>query len=367
MLLRHHVSLIAVLAVASAANAAMSFNLSDGTELAAMQSSDPALYTQVHNGFVAGAALWSAQIASAMTVNITINFKSLGTNILGQSSKVSQDVTFTSAKTALGTHATSTNDAVAVSHLPTGSRLRFYTNQTTLNPSTRYLDTGNAAWNQHLDVSNANAKALGLLDPQATGTDGSITFASGFTWDFTHSTSMSSSSIDFIGVAAHEIGHALGFDSGVDTVDYCSYPNGPLAGTDLATYRVFSVLDLYRHKTGDGGVLDFSTGSSSLDGSAPYLSLDGGVTSIGAMSTGDYNGTDNPKYQASHWQESTGWLMKPAVGYGQLTDISSPDLVAMDVIGYTLVPEPGIIILALAPSLLLLRRSRRTSPRDVDA
>lgn len=362
-----HVSLIAVLAAACTANAAISFNLSDGAELAALQSSNPTLYAQVRNGFVAGAAMWSAQIASEMTVNITINYKALGSNILGQSSSESQDVTFASAKTALGTHATSTNDALAVSHLPTGSRLRFYTNHTTLNPSTRYLETSSATWTQHLDVSNANAKALGLLNPQATGTDGSITFASGFTWDFTHSASMSSSSMDFVGVAAHEIGHSLGFESGVDIVDYCSYSNGPLAGTDLATYRVFSVLDLYRHKAGDGGVLDLSTGSSPLDGSAPYLSLDGGVTSIGAMSSGDYNGTDSPTYQASHWQQSTGWLMKPAVAYGQLTDISSADLVAMDVIGYTLVPEPGIIILALAPSMLLLRRGRRTSRRDVDA
>ena len=51
--------------------------------------------------------------------------------------------------------------------------------------------------------------------------------------------------VDFVGVATHEIGHALGFVSGVDIVDLTSGV-GPFAPMDLSDYRVFNVLDLYR-------------------------------------------------------------------------------------------------------------------------
>ena len=365
MFRRHFVSLLAVLTAGAAANAAMSFSLSDGAELTALQSSNPTLYTQVHDGFVAAAAMWSSKLTDSITVNITINFMDMqSSQILGQSSHVEGYTTYSNVKSALASNATSANDAIAIAHLP-ATRLAFYTNDTTANPSTRYLDNLNRPWNNNLTMATANAKALGLLAADAPASDGAITFNSQFSWDFDRSNGIGSGTYDFAGVAAHEIGHSLGFISGVDTVDYFSYPNGPYTNKPLALSQypdVFTPLDLYRHSSTDGGNLELSTLQPS------YFSVDGGTTNSGSLSTGEYNGVDTPTRQASHWKDSLGLgIMGPTAGSGQLLAISDLDLMAFDVIGYGVVPEPGIFFLALAHSMLLLRRARRAPPPEVDA
>ena len=357
----HYVSLAALLTAAAAADAAMSFNLADGTELAALQFSNSALYAQVHSGFVNGAALWSSKLSDTITVNITINYKDMqSATTLGQSSHVEGYDLYSSVKSALTSHATSNSDAIAVAHLP-ATRLSFYTNDTTVNPSTRYLDNLDRPWNNHVALSTANAKALGLMLANDPASDGAITFNSQFSWDFDRSNGIGSGMYDFVGVAAHEIGHSLGFISGVDTVDYVSYPNGTYPSKPGALYNypdIFTTLDLYRHSTGDGGNLELSTLVPA------YLSLDGGATSSGSLSTGAYNGIDIPKRQASHWQDDLGLgIMGPTAGSGQMLTVSNADLMAFDVIGYSLVPEPGIMLLAIAPSMLLLRRVRRAPLR----
>ena len=362
MFRRHFVSLLAVLTAAAAANATMSFNLSNGTELAALQSSDPTLYAQVHNGFVAAAAMWSSQLTDTVTVNITINYSNLqNSTFLGQSSHAQTYDTYSSVKSALVSHATSANDAMAIAHLP-ATRLSFYTNIATANPSARYLDNLNRPWNNGLTLANANAKALGLLPADDPGKDGSITFNTQFSWDFDRSNGIASGTYDFVGVAAHEIGHSLGFVSGVDTVDYYSAPKGPSPLALSQQSNIFTPLDLYRHSSTDGGNLELSTLVPS------YLSVDGGTTNSGSLSTGAYNGLDTPTRQASHWQDGLGLgIMGPTIGSGKLLTISNTDLMAFDVIGYGVVPEPGIFFLALAPSMMLLRRARRAPLREVDA
>lgn len=60
-------------------------------------------------------------------------------------------------------------------------------------------------------LTHAQLKALGLIAPDAPGSDGTITFDNtpGLL-DFTHSAAMSSSSYDLFGVAAHEISEIMG-------------------------------------------------------------------------------------------------------------------------------------------------------------
>ncbi len=88
-------------------------------------------------------------------------------------------------------------------------------------------------------------------------------------------------------------------------------------------------------------------------GDNPYLSYDGGVTSSGLFSTGINFGDG---YQAQHWKDSSYTfpgppfgIMDPNIDDGEVGVVTPLDILALDLIGYTLVPEPsGIVLAAMA-------------------
>jgi len=261
---------------------------------------------------------------------------------------------------ALVSDATSASDQSAVSHLPAlnfGTYLSFLTQKNTEGGSTAvsldndtFLNGASSNNNAYLDITTANAKALGWVAPDAAAEDAAITFSSAFSWDFDSSDGVGAGLQDFVGVAIHEIGHALGFVSGVDTVDYCITNR-----INLDPYAVYSVLDLYRYSA--AGTHNLAAGANS------YFSLDGGVTSLGGFSTGVYNGDGR---QASHWKDNLGLgIMDPTANpAGQINMPSELDLLVFDVIGWdrvSPVPEPGgaFGMLGLFASGLLLRRRSR--------
>jgi hypothetical protein len=100
-----------------------------------------------------------------------------------------------------------------------------------------------------------------------------VYFSSSYTFDFDPTDGISKGSYDFIGVAIHEIGHALGFVSSVDYYDAYTYP-GDISNRGagaLENNAVNSTLDLFRYSA--EGTLDVSTSSSNK-----YFSIDGGAT-----------------------------------------------------------------------------------------
>ena len=255
---------------------------------------------------------------------------------------------------------TSASDLTAISHLPAlnlGYSLSFLTQKNTEGGSTAVsLDSDNffngasSNNNAYLDITTANAKALGWVAADPAAADASITFSSAFSWDFDPSDGVGAGRQDFVGVAIHEIGHALGFVSGVDTVDYCITNR-----INLDPYAVYSVLDLYRYSA--AGTLNLAAGANS------YFSLDGGVTSLGRFSTGVDHGDGR---QASHWKDNLGLgIMDPTANpAGQVNTPSELDLLVFDVIGWdrvSPVPEPGSVLglMGLLCSSLLLRRRGR--------
>jgi hypothetical protein len=320
------------------------------------------LANNVVAGFGAAGNLWSSIFSDPITINVDIDFDNLGAGILGSTGNNTIDATYAATRTALINDQTSPDDATAVAKLQPGPNLDFLTNDTSIAASPVFRDNDGSGNNSHLDIPRGNAKALGLLGADDAAQDGAITFSTTFNWDFARNPG--AGQFDFVAVAAHEIGHLMGFVSGVDVVDYTGGA-GPAAPFDLDDYRVFSVLDLYRYSAASlaeggqpapGSVLDLAYGDT------PYFSINGGATNLGTFSTGAYNGDGN---QASHWKDDLGLgIMDPTLAPTEIGMISALDIRAFDVIGYDLaVPEPaGIVVMTLGAWGLFgytLRRRRR--------
>lgn len=270
---------------------AVSFDLTEiaGDTLSAEQSA----------AFGTAAAAWSAVLTDPVAVRIGVGFRDLGTGaggaaVLGATGATLGTVSYAALRAGLAADATSGLDGAAVASLPA------------VGPSDSAI------------VTFAQARAIGFA--AGTPSDGSIEFTSRPSIAFAATRlELTSSNYDLIGVAEHEIGHLLGFQSSLD-----------LATTSR------SVLDLFRYA--GPGMPGFTAGQ------AAYFSVDGGRTSLGGFSTGG-----SGEYQASHWLQGTGALLDPAVVAGVARDVTGRDTQALDAVGWDVaVPEPasGAVLLA---------------------
>lgn len=322
---------------------------------------------QAIDGFTAAGARWSALFTDNVTINLTIGFNALSAGVLAQASSTQNNYTYTNVRNALINDANSATDAAAIAQLPNrngGTSFGLMMNRTTDNPNgansaTPFLDTTGANTTE-VRMSNANAKALGLRAGNAAGQDASITFSTLFSWDFDPSNGITAGLYDFIGIATHEIGHSLGFISGVDILD------GNGSGFTSDDFTFVSTLDLFRRSAlsvANGGNNTIDWAADSRD---KYFSLDGGTTNLGLFSNGRNFGDGQ---QASHWKDNLGLgVMDPTAGTGELLTITARDIQAFDAIGWTqtvstTAPEPGTLALALlgVPVAVALRRRKRSS------
>ncbi len=268
--------------------------------------------------------------------------------------------------------ATSATDAAAVAHLPNTTGVSMLLNYTSNNPNgsgsaTPYVDSGSDANNTNVRLTNANAKALGYTPSGSTipgfcpvACDGFILFSNGFTWDLDRSNGISAGAFDFVGLAIHEIGHALGFVSGVDALDTAASP-GPDGSSSsfTSTTPLVTPLDMFRCSTASGvnnenTTLDFTAGTA-----VKNFSLNNCATTLGQFATGSNRGDGN---QASHWKDFMGLgIMDPTAAPGELLAVTPLDMLAFDAIGWDLaVPEPGTMMVGATWVLGLLAVRRRS-------
>ncbi len=315
-------------------------------------------------GFAQAAAFWSGIFEDDVTVNVTAGFSNLGGSILGQAGSQRSLIDYDDFRNAMADDASSADDATMVANLPIGSSFDVFINRTSeatgTNGANPYLDNDGGANNTSVRITRANAKALGLINGNLGGEDTAITFNSAFAFDFDPSDGIDSGEIDFVGVAIHELGHAMGFISGVDILDFNSPPNSGPFNDNLFTF--VSSMDFTRHSADSlaaGADLDFTA-----DNRAKFFSIDGGATAgapgVDHFSRGVRNGDGR---QASHWRDGLGLgIMDPtAAPAGNLNVVTELDIQAFDIIGWSFaaVPEPSSIgILGLFGLGLLVRRRR---------
>lgn len=184
-------------------------------------------------------------------------------------------------------------------------------------------------FNNKLMITKANLKAVGFngLDQIFGESDGSIVFNPGFVFDYNLKNGLDRYKTDFLSVAIHELGHLLGYISGVDILD----------SARPSEYYYPSILDISRF---DSVPTSYTSSEREATPQHPnhimYSDSLARSPSLPRFSRGYRTGNG---FQASHWEpdEETGvylGIMDPSLGPGQYMRHTNFDLVAFQELGY---------------------------------
>jgi hypothetical protein len=247
---------------------------------------------------------YEARFADPFTTSIQFKEMSSG---LGQSQYVYYTIPYTQFLSALQNDATTTNDTYALAFLPAGPS----------NPV-------NGGYN--INVHTANLKALGMTgygSGYPGGIDGYVLLNTSIM--NLSRTSINPSKYDLLSVAEHEMDEVLALESELpNTNEPCPQ-------------------DLFRYTS--AGARTFTT-----SGDDAYFSLDGInlLVQFNQQSDGDYGdwwskGSHTPRVQ-------------DAFSVAKVTPNPNVELIALDVIGFDLIPppQPGIVNITLSGTNLVL-------------
>jgi len=266
--------------------------------------------TAAFTGFRAAANYWESMLSDDVTITFNVGFTTVGFDpgTLGSAASSSGLKTFASWTSAITADATTALDASVIANIP-----------------------GVTSTNVRLNTSVQ--KALGLYTGPEGNIDATIRFNSARPFDFDTRDGFQDVSSDFVAVAVHEMGHALGFTSAV--------------GRNTTNASTPSNTDLFRYKKdADGnGRWDITWGDY------PFFSIDGGRTEF-AGNAGFSAGPDG--FQTSHWREgrrihdgvNCTQLLEPQVGIHdptgglcQMGIVTAQDLAIFDAMGWNLTTD----------------------------
>jgi hypothetical protein len=302
--------------------------------------------------FELAAQQWEARISTPIRINIDAEMETVtDTNVIGSTGYGAENLNlnYTLVRNAMAARASRPGNAILAS-LPTSAQI------------TANVPPEGSFDNTTIGLTRANQKALGLIPNPATDTviDATMVFNLNFNFDYDRTDGLDSSKWDFQTVAAHEMGHALGFVSDTDDYDY-----------DPTLFDNATTMDLFRFNKSDipADALEFITKPREMRPGQKAVFYD--LITQYELSTGATRGDGN---QASHWKDdfyldqSTNTLyigsligiMDPTLGAGIIEDLTVADLRVMELIGYDTIaiPEPATIALLLVSPVLLLRRQR---------
>jgi VCBS repeat-containing protein len=247
------------------------------------------------------ASFFQNHFIDPITINITVAFGALASNLLGQSQPGSlNSFSYSNISTNLSADATTADDATAAL------------------PSTDPITGTHTYW-----LDRAEQKALGLLDANNTGSDGTVTFQNAAnTFDYNRSDGITAGLYDFAGTVAHEISEIMGRSMLV-------------GGTIGSATNSYDLLDLF-HFQSDGG-RQFAKAAPS------YFSFDNGHTNINTFNVGAGDAAD--------WAGSAGNdAFLNASGSGIINPVTLADARELDVLGWNLV-ETAPTVAALSGSV----------------
>lgn len=275
---------------------------------------------EVRSVFWAAGDAWSKQLTDDVTVNIFVDYGTLPTNVLAGTRPAMIQKPYSEFLAGLSQDKSTQDntkyisqdydDARALSKLQNSTNFR-YLRKNSSATETVIGDT--------ISLTRANAKALGLIaqnSPDYSNVDASIRVSNTTSWHY-YNLLVPVPPIDrydLLTVATHEIGHVLGFVTGVDAFELNQ------------NLKYVTPMDMFRYskQSRTAGIPDWTSGET-------YFSLESGDHPLAYFS----HGVKVDGFQAGHWEygESHG-TMDPLLSKGERWEISELDWQLLDVIGW---------------------------------